>query len=139
MKRIVCFLFLMANVVGLAIAQSSDNLTRNVLVAFDDNEIVKPGEFQMELLKGALYDEKNENPWFSFVYTVTNRFTGKCNIFVNDREKLLAELYRVYEYADGLYFPKERFPCGSIRNYVKTGILTEAEALEIWSGNAEEK
>ena len=109
MKRIVCFLFLMANVVGLAIAQSSDNLTRNVLVAFDDNEIVKPGEFQMELLKGALYDEKNENPWFSFVYTVTNRFTGKCNIFVNDREKLIDENAMLRTYRIGSAYEKGIF------------------------------
>ncbi len=48
----------------------------------------------------------------------------------------LRDLYRVYEFADGLYFPDMEFRCGSISNYVKTGILTEAEAEEIWKESA---
>ena len=44
--------------------------------------------------------------------------------------KSLEELYRIYEFADGLCFPKIKFRCGHIDNYVKTGILTEKEASE---------
>ena len=47
----------------------------------------------------------------------------------------LQDIYRIYEFADGLYFPEMRFRCGRIDNYVKTGILSEAEAKEIWSQN----
>ena len=109
MKRIVCFLLILINVIGFSVAQSSDNLTRNVLVAFDDNEIVKPGEFQMELLKGALYDDKNENPWFSYVYAVTNRFTGKGNVFVNDKDKITDDNAKLRVYRIGPTYEKGIF------------------------------
>ncbi len=44
----------------------------------------------------------------------------------------IRELYRIYEYADGLYFPDMKFRCGNIENYVKTGVLTEEDIEEIW-------
>lgn len=47
----------------------------------------------------------------------------------------LQDIYRIYEFADGLCFPEMRFRCGSIDNYVKTGILSEAEAEDIWNRN----
>ena len=37
----------------------------------------------------------------------------------------LEEIYRIYEFADGLYFPDMRFRCGNIENYVKTGMCEE--------------
>lgn len=43
------------------------------------------------------------------------------------------DIYRIYEFADGLCFPEMSFRCGSIANYVKTGILSETEAKEIWN------
>ncbi len=46
------------------------------------------------------------------------------------------ELYRIYEFDDGLYFPDMKFRCGSLENYVKTGVLTAAEVEEIWKENA---
>ena len=46
------------------------------------------------------------------------------------------ELYRIYEYDNGLYFPEMKFRCGSLENYVKTGILSESEVEEIWKENA---
>ncbi len=49
--------------------------------------------------------------------------------------KVLAELYRVYEYDCDLYFPEEHFPCGNIKNYVNTGIISQEEAEEIWNAN----
>ena len=48
----------------------------------------------------------------------------------------LKQLYRIYEFADGLYFPNMKFRCGNLENYVKTGILSEAEVEEIWRENA---
>ena len=48
-------------------------------------------------------------------------------------------LYRIYEYADGLYFPEMEFRCGGLSNYVKNGILSEAEVEEIWKKNASMK
>ncbi len=45
-------------------------------------------------------------------------------------------LYKIYEYDDGLYFPDMKFRCGSLENYVRTGILSEAEVEEIWNENA---
>ena len=46
------------------------------------------------------------------------------------------ELYKIYEYDDGLYFPEMKFRCGNLENYVRTGILSEAEVEEIWNENA---
>ncbi len=48
-------------------------------------------------------------------------------------EEYLQELYRIYEFADGLYFPEMKFQCGAIENYVRTGILSQEEAEEIWN------
>ena len=49
------------------------------------------------------------------------------------------ELYKIYEYDDGLYFPDMRFRCGSLENYEKTGLLTAEEVKEIWKKNASMK
>lgn len=46
------------------------------------------------------------------------------------------EIYKIYEYDDGLYFPDMKFRCGSLENYVKTGVLTREEVEEIWKENA---
>ena len=54
---------------------------------------------------------------------------------IKKNRKYLTELYRVYEFDDGLYFPDMKFRCGNIENYVKTGVLSEAEAKEIWKEN----
>ena len=54
----------------------------------------------------------------------------------NSRRDPERELYKIYEYDDGLYFPDMKFRCGSLENYVKTGILSEAEVEEIWKENA---
>ena len=51
----------------------------------------------------------------------------------NELENNRETLYRIYEFADGLYFPHMDFPCGSIENYVKTGLMSQEEAEEIWS------
>ena len=49
------------------------------------------------------------------------------------------ELYKIYEYGDDLYFPDMKFRCGSLNNYVKTGVLTAEEVEEIWKENASQK
>ena len=55
----------------------------------------------------------------------------------NKRERAyLEQIYRIYEYADGLYFPDMKFRCGSLENYVKTGVLTSEDVEEIWNENA---
>ena len=98
MKRLMCFLLVLASAASFAVAQTTVNLTRNVLVTIDANEIVKPGEFQMELLKGSLFDEKNETPWFSYIYTTVNRFTNNSNIYANDRPKVFNRSVNVRTY-----------------------------------------
>ena len=50
-------------------------------------------------------------------------------------EEDLKNIYRIYEYADSLYFPDMIFPCGRVENYVITGILTEKEMEEILDGS----
>ena len=52
------------------------------------------------------------------------------------RKAYMEQLYRIYEFDDGLYFPDMKVRCGSLENYVKTGILSEAEVEEIWKENA---
>ena len=48
----------------------------------------------------------------------------------------MEQIYRIYEFDDGLYFPDMKFRCGSLENYVRIGILSEAEVEEIWKENA---
>ncbi|MBP3805780.1 MAG: hypothetical protein J6I76_18175 [Oribacterium sp.] len=48
----------------------------------------------------------------------------------------IEQIYRIYEFDDGLYFPDMKFRCGRLENYVKTGILSMAEVEEIWKENA---
>lgn len=104
MKRFICLLLVLANAAGLVVAQTSANLTRNVLMSIDGNEIINPGEFQMELLKGALFNDKDENPWFSYIFTVTNRFTDKSNIYVNGHPKMVNRSVSVRPYRIGPRF-----------------------------------
>lgn len=89
---------LLAGVTCSMVAQTSESLTRNVVSTIDGNEIIKPGEFQMELLKGALFDDSDESPWFSYVYAVTNKYTEKSNIYVNDRPKVVNRSVSVRTY-----------------------------------------
>lgn len=60
-------------------------------------------------------------------------------VSMDARQDPSRELYRVYEYDDGLYFPDMKFRCGSLENYVKTGILSQKEVEEIWKKNASMK
>lgn len=109
MKRIVCLWVLVLNLIGMAFAQLPENTTRNVVATVDANEIINPGEFQMELSKGAFYSDENGNPWFSFVYTFTNKFTRNSNIMVNDRERFVNRNVDVRTYKIGPTFEKGVF------------------------------
>ena len=55
---------------------------------------------------------------------------------VGKSQTYIEQIYRIYEFDDGLYFPDMKFRCGSLENYVRTGILSEAEVEEIWKENA---
>ena len=48
----------------------------------------------------------------------------------------LEQIYRIYEFDDNLYFPDMKFRCGSLENYIKTGIMSITEVEEIWNENA---
>lgn len=101
MKRIICLCLVVLSMVGMAFAQLPENTTRNVLATVDANEIINPGEFQMELSKGALFNGETDNPWFSYVYTFTNRFTNNANIMVNDRPRIVNRNIDVRTYRIG--------------------------------------
>ena len=58
---------------------------------------------------------------------------SKVEDTANKEEQYMQELYRVYEFADGLCFPGMKFRCGNIDNYVKTGILSKADAEDLWN------
>ena len=73
-------------------AQMPENLSRNVLTVLEPNQLVRQGEFQMELQKAVFYDASSEDPWFSFVFTVFNRFTEASNIMVNNTRKINKEV-----------------------------------------------
>ena len=45
----------------------------------------------------------------------------------------LEELYRTYEFSNEISFPEMYFPCGTLQNYVDTGILTREEAAGLWT------
>lgn len=59
--------------------------------------------------------------------------TDRVEDTAKKEEQYMQELYRVYEFADGLCFPKMKFRCGNIDNYVKTGILSKADAEDLWN------
>lgn len=94
---------------GSLYAQTSENLTRNVIATLEQNQVVEQGEFQMELLKGASFDPSNENPWFSYIYRVTNKFTGTGNIMLNNQPKILYRNVQVRTYRIGATFEKSVF------------------------------
>lgn len=48
-------------------------------------------------------------------------------------------LYRIYEYSDAIFFPEEFFSCGTLQNYVETGILTKEEVIELWKPKGQKK
>lgn len=94
---------------GSLYAQSSENLTRNVIATLEQNQVVEQGEFQMELQKGAFFDPNNENPWFSYIYRVTNKFTGMSNIMVNNQPKIVYRNVQVRPYKIGATLEKSIF------------------------------
>lgn len=51
----------------------------------------------------------------------------------------LEELYRTYEFSNEIFFPEMRFPCGTLQNYVDTGILTREEADGLWTRDGTKK
>lgn len=57
-------------------------------------------------------------------------------MYDNIQKTYLEQLYRIYEFDDGLYFPEMRFRCGHLENYVKTGVLSAEEVEAIWKENA---
>ena len=61
------------------------------------------------------------------------------SISIDQRVDPAKEIYKIYEYGDGLYFPDMKFRCGNLENYVKTGVLTAEEVEEIWKKNASMK
>ena len=63
-------------------------------------------------------------------------YIGQEHTSQQDRTDPSIELYKIYEFADGLYFPDMKFRCGSLENYVKTGVLTSGDVEEIWNENA---
>jgi hypothetical protein len=80
---------------------SADKITRNVLTRIDANEVVKPGEFQMELQKGMLFNELTDNPWFNFIFTTCNKYTGNGNVMVNSRPRFINQEIGVRTYRIG--------------------------------------
>jgi len=48
------------------------------------------------------------------------------------RYEELQELYRIYEFSHEIIFPELNFSCGTLQNYVDTGILTEEEVARLW-------
>ena len=92
MKRVSYILIALLCAISQAFSQSpqtsNEKLTRNVVASVDANEIINPGEFQMELQKGAFFNDFTDNPWFNFVYTTKNKYTGYSNIMFNNRPKI---------------------------------------------------
>ena len=84
MKRVFCLLLMFYGVVFASFAQKSEHLTRSVLTKIPDNEMVKYGEFQVDLHKAVDYKNNEEGYWFPFVYTTKNKYSDGCNILVGE-------------------------------------------------------
>lgn len=123
MKKVLYIWIALLCGIGHAFSQSSqtpvEKLTRNVLAVVEINEIVNPGEFQMELKKGEFFDALTDNPWFTFVYTTTNRYTGFNNIVVNGRLKVVSQEMNVRTYRIGPGFESGIFVIKNTGAYSK--------------------
>ena len=102
MKRVLYVWFALVCVIGNVYSQ--EHITRNVLATLDPNEVVKQGEFQMELQKAEFFNDDSDNPWFSFVYTTVNRYTGLSNVMVNGRPKVINREMALRTYRIGPLF-----------------------------------
>lgn len=103
MKRVVslCFAILSASFLAFAQQQPDESLTRNVLVTVDGNEIINLGEYQVELLKTVDFRAETDDPWFSYLYTTTNKYTGYSNIYINGRPIVVSREVSVRIYKIG--------------------------------------
>ena len=109
MRKILFIWLMLLFGCGSLCAQLSENFTRNVIAILEQNQTVEQGEFQMELQKGAFFDPNNENPWFSYIFRVTNKFTGTSNIMVNNQPKIVYRNVQVRTYKIGATLEKSIF------------------------------
>lgn len=109
MRKLIYICLVLMCGFGRLYAQLPENVSRNVIVTLESSEIVNPGEFQMELQKGVFFDASSENPWFSFIYTLSNRYTGIGNIIVNGSPKFVNKDLSVRTYKIGPTIEKSVF------------------------------
>ena len=94
---------------GKAFAQQSENLSRKVLATVPENEAIEYGEFQIELMKSAEFKASSEVYWFSYLYSVTNKYTNKCNIVVHGNPLFVNRDMRVRTFRLGPSLEKSIF------------------------------
>lgn len=109
MKRLIGLLVFVSGCLGTLFAQQPENLSRNVLATVPDNEAVEFGEFQVELLKTLDFKTTVEGYWFSYLYTVRNRYTEKGNIMINGNPLFINRNMRVRTYRMGPMSEKSIF------------------------------
>lgn len=109
MKKVIAILVFLSVCFGTAIAQQSENLSRNVLATVPENEAIEYGEFQAELMKTADFKTSSEGYWFSFLYTITNKYTDKCNIMLNGNPLFVNRNMRLRTYRLGPSLEKSIF------------------------------
>lgn len=109
MKKLLYVCLVLMCGFGRLYAQLPENVSRNVIATLESSEVVNPGEFQMELQKAGFFDSNSENPWFSFIYTQYNRFTGAGNIMVNNAPKIVNKEINVRTYKIGPTLEKSVF------------------------------
>lgn len=103
MKKLACLFLVLSTFTGVIFAQQQlpENLTRSVLATVSENEEVDYGEFQTELQKSSDYKSSNDGYWFSFLYTVRNKYTDKANIMTNGSPLFVNRDIRVRTYRLG--------------------------------------
>lgn len=77
-----------------------------------------------------------ENSMFEKYNRIFSEYIEKCNIFdceiINlDNAKKYLMLYFLYEYSDKIQFIIDNPQYPSMLNYVKTGLLTEKEMIQV--------
>lgn len=83
MKRIVFVWLALIGTLQMAFAQAPANLSRQVLKKINANEVMKFGEFQVDLSKAANYTESSEEIWFPYSYVTSNKYSSKASVFSN--------------------------------------------------------
>lgn len=106
--------------INIEIANRINNRKKVIIVDSSNKDFVRM------LCRELENHESNAEVWHLFEIMDGNRELHLSQ----DEMKDVLELYRLYDFSDKVYVISDYGDCGSLFNYVKTGILTEQEMVD---------